>query len=189
MKVTDYGFTARLYRGDSTPPDALEDISRYSNDGSFKGAGEPDWIQMPSGLWVMSFDGSDDVITVGDCGIDTKTFLAWIYPDDNTTRSIIDLDSGTHSIEIDGSGDLTATGWAGPAIYVNASTTSAAIPESAWSFIAVTTTTAIDSSSVQIGQEANFYDGYLWNPRLILVSLSADQVYSIFQSERGLFGV
>ena len=43
----------------------LKDWSPHGNDGTFKGAGEPDWQKLPSGLWVMDFDGSDDYINCG----------------------------------------------------------------------------------------------------------------------------
>jgi len=43
----------------------LHDHSRFGNDGAFPGAGaNPTWVQLPSGLWVMSFDGDDDYINI-----------------------------------------------------------------------------------------------------------------------------
>ena len=64
MIATDCVFRPRQYTGDTTPPDVMEDVSRYQNVGVFKGAGEPDWVRLVSGLWVMSYDGSDDVLNI-----------------------------------------------------------------------------------------------------------------------------
>ncbi|MFC2058326.1 LamG-like jellyroll fold domain-containing protein [Chloroflexota bacterium] len=49
-----------------TEPSAtiLEDHSIYENNGAFKGIGQPNWVQLPSGIWVMSFDG-DDYVDLG----------------------------------------------------------------------------------------------------------------------------
>lgn len=45
------------------------DISGFGNDGAFgAGAAAPTWYQLPSGLWVLSFDGDDLV----DCGADSS---------------------------------------------------------------------------------------------------------------------
>ena len=187
MKTTGCVLSPREYRTILEPPASLEDTSRYGNDGVFTGAGEPDWAQLPSGLWVLDFDGINDIVTIGDCVANIQTFIAWIKPDDITTRSIIDLDGGTHSVEIDGASDITATGWAAPTIYVDAVV--AAAVTVCWHFIAVTTATAIDASSVVLGQEVSFYDGKLWNARLFTYVLTIDQIYSIYQNERGWFGV
>lgn len=42
-------------------PDAtvLYDRSRYGHNGTFKSANRPDWIQLPSGLWVLNFLAQD----------------------------------------------------------------------------------------------------------------------------------
>lgn len=67
MKVSGLVFHSPRYwtpYGAAQPADAWPDYSCHANDGSFKGAGEPDWVQLPSGLWVMSFDGTDDYIQV-----------------------------------------------------------------------------------------------------------------------------
>ena len=68
-------------------PGAAEvlDISRYRNHGAFLGAGEPDWVQLPSGLWVMDFDGSNDYVSLGTSlngVLNTRaTVLAWARAD------------------------------------------------------------------------------------------------------------
>ena len=184
MIINDCVLDERRYTGATPPPATFEDVSRYGNDGTHTAI---TWVRLPSGLWVRSFNGATSVVTVGDCGENIQTCLAWVYPDDITTRSIIDLDGGTHSIEIDGASDITATGWAAPIIYVNGEV--AAAVTIAWHFIAVTTATAIDASSVLIGREASFFDGYISLVRACKYALTADQIYSTFQNQRGFFGV
>lgn len=174
----------------STSPDVnLPDVSRYGNDGTFKGTGEPAWTQEPSGLWVMSFDGTDDIVTIGNIGQSIKSCLFWIFPDDNTTRSIADFDGGTHSIELDGSGNLTATGWSGPTLYVGGSSASAAVNQSAWNCIAVTTTTAFTASAFVVGEEASFYDGKVGLSMLFFDTITQDEINKTYEATACLFGV
>jgi len=49
------------------PPLSLEDTSRFGNDGVFIGATA--WVQLLSGLWVMSFDGATSRVN---CGTDVS---------------------------------------------------------------------------------------------------------------------
>ena len=187
-KATGYAFKSRDYIGSVEPPaTVLEDESRFGNNGSMVTA-KPDLVQLPSGLWVFSYNGTDAVVDVGDIGRPVKTVCLWIYPDDNTTRSILDLDGGTHSLELDGSGDLTATGWTAPTRYVNAVVANA-VAQSAWSFIAVTTATAIDVSDLHLGKEASYFDGYQALYKMLEYAVSAGQIASIYQAERHWFGV
>lgn len=171
-------------------PDAttLIDLSRYRNHGTMKGAGEPDAVQLPSKAWVWEFDGTDDIITIGNILSSIKSALLWINPDDNTTRSIVDFDSGTHSLEMDGSGDFTATGWAAPTRYVNG-VAATAVTQSAWNMIAVTTATAFGVSALVLGQEASFYDGKIGMVILYTYALTAGQVLQRYEATKHLFGV
>jgi hypothetical protein len=40
------------------------DLSRQHNSGTFRAVGEPLWVQLASGLWVLQFDGADDNLTI-----------------------------------------------------------------------------------------------------------------------------
>ncbi len=40
----------------------IKDLSGYANNGTITGA---TWVRLPSGLWVNSFDGTDDIINCG----------------------------------------------------------------------------------------------------------------------------
>lgn len=69
-----------LYEGTGV---TVHDVSKYHNHGSFLAAGEPAWFQLPSGKWVLVYDGVDDCL---DCGADLSldingdlTLLAWVY--------------------------------------------------------------------------------------------------------------
>lgn len=166
-------------------PDKLYDVSRY---GHTVTDANMTYSQLSGELYVATFNGTSSKITLGDLGRNINTCIVWIYPDDNTTRSILDLDGGTTSLELDGSGDLTATAWSTPTRYVNAVVANA-VSQSVWSMIAVTTATGIDASSVVIGNEATWYDGNVGLFRLLEYPLSASQIFKIFQAERSLFGV
>lgn len=168
--------------GSAAPAVGLPDDSRFSHDGVFTNA---TWTQEPSGLWVNTFNGATAIITVGDILNSVQSALMWIYPDDITTRSIVDFDGGTHSIEIDGASDITATGWAAPVVYVNGAVATAVTIT--WNFIAVTTTTAFLASALIIGEEASFFDGRIGLIELYNYVLSQDEINRIYQSERSWF--
>lgn len=94
MKSTGIVFSGRNYIGSAEPPaTVLEDESRWGNDGAFAGDGSPDWVQLPSGLWVMSFDGSTSLVSIGDVldiAYDTpQTYMAWIKTTGNGLIAII----------------------------------------------------------------------------------------------------
>ena len=174
MKTTGCVFQGKEYwspYGSVTPAVGLPDVSRFNHDGVFTNA---TWTQEPSGLWVNSFNGATAIITVGDILNSVQSALMWIYPDDITTRSVVDFDGGTHSIEIDGASDITATGWAAPVVYVNGAV--AAAVAVAWNFIAVITATAFLASAFIIGQEASFFDGKIGLIKLYNYALTADQI-------------
>ena len=55
------------------------DISGFGNDGAFRGAGEPAWAQLASGLWTLSFDGSNDYVSTPAITTPTElTIMFWI---------------------------------------------------------------------------------------------------------------
>lgn len=68
----------------------LCDRSPYGNHGSITGA---TWSVLPSGLWYLSFDGGDDIVSCGGAssfGItDYQTMKLWVYPDSLTQDAIV----------------------------------------------------------------------------------------------------
>ncbi len=186
MKTTGLVLSERLHVGGVAPPGLFEDESRGGVTGTHTAI---TMTRLASGLWVPSYNGTSSKIAIGDLGRDIKTVYLWVYPNDNTTRSILDLDGGTHSLEIDGSGNLTATGWTSPTFYTNAVAGAVAISQSVWNFIAITTDTAIDANNVTLGNEATWFDGYQAIVKMPGYTLSAGQIKTIFESRRHWLGV
>ena len=64
----------------------IYDRSPYGNIGTMTGA---TWVMLPTGLWCLSFDGSDDYVDCGNNaslqGLTKFTAMVWIYSDDVTT--------------------------------------------------------------------------------------------------------
>lgn len=80
FRSTGCVFSSRSYVGSVEPPaTVLEDESRFGNDGAFASDGHPDWVQLPSGLWVMSFDGTGDKVLTGSPVLVRNAFtgIAW----------------------------------------------------------------------------------------------------------------
>lgn len=122
-------------------------------------------------------NGTSSKLTVTGTVTGIKAVMVWIKPDDKTTRSIVDFDGGTHSIEMDASGDITATGWTSPTRYVNG-VAATAITQSAWNCVLVTTGTAFNGTTVILGQETSFYDGGIGEAQMYnLVPDSAMRLY------------
>ena len=186
MKAKGLVLSERLHIGTITPPGSFEDESRSGVTGAHT---DITLTRLPHKLWVPSYNGTSSKIAIGDIGLAVKTVLLWIYPDDNTTRSILDLDGGTHSLEMDGSGNLTATGWAGPTFYVDAVPAAVAIAQAAWNFIAITTATAIDANNVTLGNEASWFDGYQAIVKMLGYVLTPGQIAARFQAQRHWLGV
>jgi len=65
--------TQRFWSPDTvSPPLSLPDTSRFGNNGVFAhgggGASDPVWTRLPSGIWVLDLDGSEEQYV--DCGND-----------------------------------------------------------------------------------------------------------------------
>lgn len=188
-KGTGIIWKERLHIG-SVIPTSVEDESRWGNDGTLSKSNGvlASYIRLPSGLWVKELDGIGAYVDIGDIGHSMKAVLAWIYPDDNTSRAIADFDGGTHSIELDGSGDLTATGWAAPTTYVNG-VAAAAVAQDAWSLVSVITATSFLVSDFDIGREASYFDGKIGPLVLLSYAPSLGKIAAIFQAAGHWFGV
>jgi hypothetical protein len=197
----------------------LYDRSRFKNNGTFKASGEPAWVQLSSGLWVLNFDGSNDYI---DCGTNASvyplvlTFSLWLspssvpfsgYPRAFTNAS----DGGLNGFGINGTNGNSyvdiyfANGTTG---YGNPSTTLVA---NAWYFIAGTfdgtnyviyqNNTIRGTAAGGIAKDAanHLYigraqSGSTWNGRIALpklwnYALSQSQINRLFDMERGWFNV
>ncbi len=167
----------------------VTDVSRWGKNGSMTDA-KPDLVRIPRGLWVYDFNGSDAVIDVGDINRKIMAVSFWANFDDITSRSLLDLDGGTHSVEVDGSSNITATGWSSPTIYVNAVATPAIAATGTWYKILVTTATRFEVSDFDIGKEASYFDGKMALLVLYEYAPSAGQEKVKYEAQRkDWFGV
>lgn len=78
--------------------DEIRDISGYRNHGSIYGA---TWVRTERGLWVLSFDGSNDYVN---CGDDTTlragsegTVKVWAYPRETGKADFVRKDGGGYN--------------------------------------------------------------------------------------------
>lgn len=122
----------------------------------------------------LLFDGGSAILTCGDRSIsNTKQVNAvsfWAKPS-GTAGYFIDL-NGTASVGMTANA-ITTAGWTSPTVYVNGVATSS-ITSAVWSFVTVTSATALNASAVVLGKiGASFYSGYLSNIILYNKQLTA----------------
>ena len=180
-------FEDKPYKGDVAPAKTT-DKSRWKNDGAWNAVTA---TRLPGGLWVASLTGSaTSYIDVGNINKYIKAVGIWLFPDAIISRSFMDLDGGTHSLETDGSGDVTATGWTAPAFSVNGVPEATRLTLSAWNFVLVKTATPFLVSNFDIGREAAaYFDGLVALTTLFEYGPSAGQIASRLDKQRRYFGV
>lgn len=129
----------------------------------------------------LSFDGVNDVATVGATGATVKTVVFYANPN-TTTQVLMQLQSaGAVRIEIS-SGTLSATGFTSPTFYVNGAVSST-VAASAWQMIAVTSSTGVSASNLLIGQSnTTYYAGGMSNVRLYTTELTSTQIEQLYQN-------
>lgn len=128
---------------------------------------------------TMAFDGTNDVITIGDTSQNVKTVVFWVWPDTTTEKFMQLQASGAVDIGIT-SGTLSGTGWTSPTYYVNG-VAGTSVSSGAWQMIAVTSATAIDASDVKLGlSNADYFDGKLSNVIFYGSELTANQVAQLY---------
>jgi len=67
----------------------LQDRSLYRNNGTLNA---PVWTRLPSGLWVLDFDGLDDNVATGNDATDLSagcTFRTWLQVHANPTEGLV----------------------------------------------------------------------------------------------------
>lgn len=127
----------------------------------------------------LSFDGVNDVVTIGATGVTVKTVVFYAYPD-TTTQAFMQLQSsGAVRIEI-ATGTLSATGFTSPTLYVNGAASST-VAATTWQQIAVTSATGVSASNVLLGQSNTTYlSGDLSNVKFFSTELSAAQIAELY---------
>ena len=203
--------------GQDDPQSAvLRDISGNRNNGTITGA---TWVRLPSGLWVLSYDGTDDKVTIADhASLDITTALtleAWVYHDisgdefpiakrvgggdDSYEFRIAALDNPAFSVFI---GDVNKTAY-------HAST----VPVLTWAHLvgtfdgasvrlyvngtpgdAVEAIGSIDVTTDALTIGWGYSNDYAWDGKVALPcvrsrALSSSEVLTRFNQTRHLFGV
>ncbi len=144
-----------------TPQNGLiKDLSDKVNDGTITGGPTIETRLLGD---FMRFDGVDDFIDIGNTGQTIKTIAFWVNPT-TITEDIIDLDGGTHTIEV-ASGTLTATGFTSPTIYVDGAVSSS-LAAGLMQRVVITTDTGFAASDLDIGKETGFFDGLIGDVQL-----------------------
>lgn len=74
----------------------IHDRSPYGNHGTVTGA---TWKRLPSGLWCLSFDGTDDLVTVPhtselDIATGSFTFKCWVWGDSASADTVYMMRKG-----------------------------------------------------------------------------------------------
>ncbi len=205
----------REYRGETEPPDTLEDTSRYGNDGVHTDIA---WVRLPSGLWGRDFDGATSVVTItAHPSLDLLngiSVIAWVYPRVWGDSAIVEKRSANDGALLSiTSGNLgfnirhaATSHWA--LIAGLPSVNNWHLVVGTWDKITVRTyndtviggttaawaTTRIPVINNQLIGRASFgtvksLDGIIVKERILDYALSAAQIYKIFNSERSLFGV
>jgi len=220
MKSTGLVLKARSYIGSATPPASLEDESRFGNDGTFAaGVAAPSWIQLPSGLWVLSFDGSDDYLTCGHSVslhfTEAFTLEAWVKSVTAATCYVMskgwDLEgswllylpggenlklyinfSGGIGIKASGEAPLTLDTWHHAVGLYDKNGT--AILTAYLDGVKYEGDTQVGNfgrsdADVYVSAEGPTLDGHIALPRIYNRALSAAEIAARFQAERHWFGV
>lgn len=112
---------------------------------------------------ALEFDGTTGYVAIGDTSQTVQTVAFWVKGT-TTTEDFMDLDGGTHTIEV-AAGTITATGFDTPTIYIdgNADTTFTA---DTWHRIVVTTATGFSVSNLNLGKETIYLEGKMTAPEM-----------------------
>jgi len=130
----------------------------------------------------LTFNGTNDYASVGDMtdASAVKTLTFWIKADDTTIRGIIDMTTSAR-IELDGSSQITATGWTSPIYYVDTISGSRTI-DTDWRHIVITSSTGVSPDDFEIGRaNGSFFNGILDEVRLYDKVLSQDEINALYK--------
>ena len=213
MKSTGLVFSSRRYLGNTPPPTTtLEDTSRYGNNGTISG---DTWTKLPSGLWVLSFDGSNDYVQFSSANINFKntywisvwakstnlTGERYILGTANMSEAgdfYIRQNDGTGIIQF---GELSKYRAFGSAIAVNTPFKIDVVSNGSQIFLyqngVPTEGLNVDTNGVNWDEIVYIGKGYrnlTWSGDILPLNIynrdpSAQEISDIFESERGLFGV
>ena len=128
---------------------------------------------------ALSFNGTSDLVSLGNVGSGVKTVAFWVKPS-STTQPFIDLNA-TATIDMT-SGTVAANNFTSPTIYIDGSATST-FPDTNWHHVVVTTDTGINASAANIGKiSTSYFGGILDDVRFYSSALSTTQITDLYQS-------
>jgi hypothetical protein len=202
--------------GQQDPQSAtIKDLSGYANHGTITGA---TWDRLPSGLWVNSFDGTDDKVNIGHNvifdSLGESTFMSWgkltnvgASVNDQWYRngeSIFRLGpigstwGGINDINISGVDYTAVTAfpwgiWTLITYIISESTNTLQIWENTTKVYEKTdwagVVPAMVGDDLIYGGDTYLAKGDRGLGRIVTFTLSATQIAGIFNQERHLFGV
>lgn len=145
------------WKFDENTGTSANDTTEQTNTGTISGA---TW--QTSDMCVMSnclsFDGTNDTVTVSNTVAGIKSVSFWVKPL-TTTESILAL-NGSASISIT-DGVISATGFTSPTIYVDG-VPGDTLSATTWQQVTITTSSVISGSAITLGQvSSNYFQGFL----------------------------
>lgn len=127
---------------------------------------------------AVNFDGVDDYVDTGNVSSSVKTMSFWIRPN-NINRSIINTNSSSGKVDIS-SGSISTTGYTSPTVYVNSSVSSSVI-NGKWQHVVITSNTAFNADSVNIGRSgSSYFSGAIDDVRFYNRVLSASEIRHLY---------
>jgi len=127
----------------------------------------------------ITLDGTNQNVTYGESYNGVKTVSIRLKAT-TTSEDILDLDGGTHTIEVS-AGTITATGFAAPTIYVDGVVTSTL--DTNEHVITVTTATAFNATALDIGHETTYFDGTIYEVSLYSEVYTLDEILDKYQND------
>lgn len=140
-------------------------------------------------LLCAKFNGTTSVLACGNVAPIVNAVMFWMKPASiAVTEEILDL-NGTAFMRAT-NGVISAQGFTSPTISVNGLSGATGITTK-WNFVTARTVTAINASDVDIGRllGSTYYNGLLCKPRLFSYNIPHWYIESVFEAERGMFGV
>lgn len=196
-------------------PDAtvLYDMSLQKNNGSMTD-GKPDWVQLDSGLWVLSSDGTNTVVTLGSAIVLADntpwTIQFWVYKDTTDEEFL------WGNAYVGGSFTRFRTRSTDTIIYNDANQNAPfgfVIPATTWTLLTIVCdgsdsnnleaflnatsqdviTFADSSQTIKVlgdsAQDVMNFTGRWSPPRIWNYNLTVSQIFAIFQKQRPYFGI
>lgn len=159
------------------------DISAQGNHGTPVATPTATTDRMGAANKALAFNGTTQYVDIGNIGKTMNSIGFWVYPD-SVTKSIIDLDGGTHTITVAG-GTIAANGFATPTIYVNG-VASSTLVISQWQYVFITTATGFTVSDMDVARvAAAYFDGKMHDIRLFDYVKTLAEMTALYNSYGG----